>query len=178
MFVGCVSMFSFVWSAEWRKCFWIIHKRPYLVVTTMCLDYKDEAVGAVSENNHRLLWESYGRRRAKSRCLDLQVVGAGQFSDHLYCGQMTVSCIIHCAGQTYLPRFAASELNFCFLFCMGVKLGHSHWGRNVGRGCLKIRSWEYLGLRGTRWQGSGENYIMRCLNFRCLTSTIADVPQR
>jgi len=37
------------------------------------------------------------------------------------------------------------------LFCMGVKLGCSYWGRNVGWGCLRIGCWgEYLGLRGTR----------------------------
>jgi len=48
--------------------------------------------------------------------------------------------------------------------CMGVKLGRSRWGRNVGWGCLRIGCWgEYLGLRGTRWPGSGENYIMRSL---------------
>ena len=27
------------------------------------------------------------------------------------------------------------------LFFMGVKLGHSHWGRNVGWGCLRIGFW-------------------------------------
>ena len=43
---------------------------------------------------------------------------------------------------------------------MGVKLGHSHWGGNGGWVCLRIGCWEYLDLRGTRWQGSGENYIM------------------
>jgi len=40
--------------------------------------------------------------------------------------------------------------------------GRSHWGRNVGRGSLRIGCWgEYLGLRGTRWQGNGEKYILR-----------------
>jgi hypothetical protein len=34
---------------------------------------------------------------------------------------------------------------------MGVKLRHSHWGRNVGWEWLRIGCWgEYLGLRGTR----------------------------
>ena len=47
---------------------------------------------------------------------------------------------------------------------MGVKRGRSFWGRNVGRGCLRIGCWvEYSGLRGTRWQGSGENYTMRSI---------------
>jgi hypothetical protein len=48
--------------------------------------------------------------------------------------------------------------------CLGVKLGRWHWGRNVGWGCLRI--WcrgEYFGLRGTKKQGSGENYITSCL---------------
>ena len=50
------------------------------------------------------------------------------------------------------------------LFFMGVKLGRAHEGRNVVWGCLRIGCWgEYLGLRGTRWPGSGENYIMRSL---------------
>ena len=36
-------------------------------------------------------------------------------------------------------------------FCMDVKLGHSHWGRDVGSGCLRIGYWrEYLGLGGMR----------------------------
>jgi len=47
---------------------------------------------------------------------------------------------------------------------MGVKLGRSHWGRNRDWGCLRIGCWrQYLGLRGTREEGSGQNYIMRCL---------------
>jgi len=34
---------------------------------------------------------------------------------------------------------------------MGVKLGRSQCGRNVGEGCLRMGCWgEYLGLRGTR----------------------------
>ena len=40
----------------------------------------------------------------------------------------------------------------------------SHWGKNGAWGGLRIGcSGEYLGLRGTRKQGSGENYIMRSL---------------
>ena len=61
-------------------------------------------------------------------------------------------------------------INFAFsnikrpLSCLGVKLGLWHWGRNVGWGCLRTGCWgEYLGLRGTRQQGNGENYIMRSL---------------
>jgi hypothetical protein len=39
----------------------------------------------------------------------------------------------------------------CLLFCMGVKLGLSHWGRNMGWGCSRIGCWGgYLGLKGTR----------------------------
>ena len=61
-------------------------------------------------------------------------------------------------------KIAYTELKFCLLFCMGVKLGRSHWGCNVGWGCLRTGCWgEYLGLRGTRYQGSEENYIMRSL---------------
>jgi hypothetical protein len=38
-----------------------------------------------------------------------------------------------------------------FLYCMGVKLGRSHWGRSVGWGLLRIWCWEeYLALRGAR----------------------------
>ena len=45
---------------------------------------------------------------------------------------------------------------------MGVKLGSWQWGRNAGWGCLRIGyRGEYLGLRGMRQEGSGENYIMR-----------------
>jgi len=44
---------------------------------------------------------------------------------------------------------------------MGVKPGRWHWGRNAGWGCLRIGCWEYLDLRGTRWQGNGESCITR-----------------
>ena len=37
---------------------------------------------------------------------------------------------------------------------MGVKLGHTHWGRNIGWGCLRTACWgEYLGLRGSKLRG-------------------------
>jgi len=40
---------------------------------------------------------------------------------------------------------------FCLLFCMCVKLGRSHWGRNMCWECLIIGCWgEYLCLRWTR----------------------------
>ena len=43
-----------------------------------------------------------------------------------------------------------------------VRLGLSHERRNTGWGCLTVGCWgRYLGLRGTRWNGSGEDYIMR-----------------
>jgi hypothetical protein len=62
---------------------------------------------------------------------------------------------------------------FCLLFGMSVKLCRSHWGRNVDWGCLRIGCWGiYLGLRGTRWQGNGENYIMRSLVI-CITHQIS-----
>jgi len=41
---------------------------------------------------------------------------------------------------------------------MGVKLGLSHSGRNIGWECSRAGCWErYLG----RYKGSGEDYIMR-----------------
>ena len=48
--------------------------------------------------------------------------------------------------------FGLPRALFCFLvFCMGVKLGRSHWVKNVGWGCLRIGCWgEYFGLRVTR----------------------------
>jgi len=47
-----------------------------------------------------------------------------------------------------------TELQFCLLFCMGAKLGHSHWGRNVSLGCLRIGCWEYEG-----WNFNSGNYL-------------------
>jgi hypothetical protein len=56
------------------------------------------------------------------------------------------------------------ELWFCLLFCMGLKLDRSHWGTDVDWGCLRIGCWgEYLDLRGTKQQVSGENYRKRRL---------------
>ena len=38
----------------------------------------------------------------------------------------------------------------------------SHWGRTIGWWFSRIGCWgRHLGLRGTRWQGSGEDYITR-----------------
>jgi hypothetical protein len=43
-----------------------------------------------------------------------------------------------------------------------VKLGHAHWGRNVGWGYSRIGCWVgYLGLSVSRYQWSGENYRTR-----------------
>ena len=37
---------------------------------------------------------------------------------------------------------------YCLLFCMGVKLGRSHWEGNFGWGCLRTGCWvEYSGLK-------------------------------
>jgi hypothetical protein len=52
--------------------------------------------------------------------------------------------------------------NYDFTCCfVWVWNGRSHWGRNVGWGCLRIEWWgEYVELRGTRYPGNGENYVM------------------
>ena len=44
-----------------------------------------------------------------------------------------------------------------------VKLGRLYWWRNVDWRCLRIRCWEYLGLRVTRWHGREKNYIIMSL---------------
>jgi len=51
---------------------------------------------------------------------------------------------------------------FCLSFCMSVKLGLSHWGRNVGWRCSQIwcLGW-YLDLRRKGYEGSGEDYTAR-----------------
>lgn len=49
-----------------------------------------------------------------------------------------------------------------WLFWMGVKLGPSHWGRNTGWSCSRIGCWgKHLGLTGMRWQGNGEDCMVR-----------------
>jgi hypothetical protein len=43
------------------------------------------------------------------------------------------------------------EIKYCLLFCMGVRLGLSHWGRNIGWRCWRIACCvRYLGLKETR----------------------------
>jgi len=44
-------------------------------------------------------------------------------------------CLAGCYLKLQTLRY--KELQFCLLFCMGVKFGHSHWGRNVGCGCFR-----------------------------------------
>ena len=73
---------------------------------------------------------------------------------HLKNGDFILSAQVFIVSQTAIYRTI-----ILLVFCMGVKLGRSHWGRNVGWGCWD----EHLGLRGTRWQGSGVNYIKRSL---------------
>jgi hypothetical protein len=60
--------------------------------------------------------------------------------------------------------FVSWAIIFYLLFCMGVKLGVSHWGRNKDWGWLRIGCWGgHLGLKGTGRQGSGEDYTARNL---------------
>ena len=49
-------------------------------------------------------------------------------------------------------RLRHTGLQFCLLFCMVVKIGRLHWGRNVCWGYLRIGCWgRYLGLRWTNF---------------------------
>jgi len=48
------------------------------------------------------------------------------------------------------------------LFCMSVKLGRSHLGKNMGWGCSWMRSWRrYLGVSGRKRQEEEESCILR-----------------
>jgi len=84
--------------------------------------------------------------------------------------------------QVAIQKFKDQDIqnyNFCLLFCMGVKFGRWRFGRKGSWGFLRTWCWgEYLDRGGTRWQGTGENYITRSLTFRRLMSTIVDVPHR
>jgi len=67
-------------------------------------------------------------------------------------------CNFHFCSQIFfpLPRFYTPHWQWraftavTIVLCMGVKLGLSHLGKNIGWGCSKIWCWRYLGLRGTR----------------------------
>jgi hypothetical protein len=60
----------------------------------------------------------------------------------------------------------------CVRFCMGVKPGLSHYGKNIDWGCLKTGCLgEYLDLRGMKWQEVGEKCIMRS----CMICTLSPV---
>jgi hypothetical protein len=44
------------------------------------------------------------------------------------------------------------RVKVCLLFCVGVKLGLSHSGQNIGCGCSRVGCWvRYLDLRGKLW---------------------------
>jgi len=69
----------------------------------------------------------------------------------------------HTWWHAFQPLFKTTTV-ILPVVCMGMKLGLPHSGLNVGWGFLRIGYWgEYLGLSGTRWQWSGEIYIMRIL---------------
>jgi len=74
-----------------------------------------------------------------------------------------------------------SEIWFCLLFCMGVILGLSHWGRNICSRWPRIGCWRRcLGVRWTRLQGrrlhngqlcilnSSPNIIWLIKSMRCM----------
>jgi hypothetical protein len=75
------------------------------------------------------------------------------------CGSLyvtNVALVSHPGAITNVYKFWSLRLFLCIIsnnvFCMGVKLGRLHWGRNVGWGCFlnRVPRREYLGLRGTR----------------------------
>ena len=60
-----------------------------------------------------------------------------------------IFCFEVCCPKIWKLRY--TEIWFCLLFCMGVKLGRWHWGRVVGWGCLRMECWgEYMWLRWIR----------------------------
>ena len=70
--------------------------------------------------------------------------------------------VISLSGFVYRSKFSYEYLAvhlflaypYILVLYMFMNFGPSLSGRNVGWGCLKIGNWgEYLGLRGTRWQG-------------------------
>ena len=91
--------------------------------------------------------------------------------------------IVHCVKSRERRSDVSTNLSIlctCLFLCMFMYVHHwlckfyvltvvvlYGWGtwslslrEDVGWGCLRIGCWgEYLGLRGMRWQGSGENYI-------------------
>jgi hypothetical protein len=61
------------------------------------------------------------------------VVWRSKYFATFYVPRMVVMKIQVLWNITYwLDKFRYTELQFCLLFGMGVKLGHSHVGRNVG----------------------------------------------
>ena len=63
------------------------------------------------------------------------------------------------------------SLEFWLMFCMGVELVAHTEGGMQAEVCKNRALGEYLGLRGTRSDGSGENYITRNLMI-CTAQTI------
>jgi len=103
------------------------------------------------------IWEQPEQIKLQS----MQNLGTGQRKECLLLFSAEF-CPFQLAVQKLKPKIIRTVILLVIMY--GCQILLSHWGRNIGWQCLIL--WylgRYLGLSGTKWQGSGETYIMRSL---------------
>jgi len=73
----------------------------------------------------------------------------------IWCGVKVSFCHPVCCPKIHILKYRG--LQFWILFCMGVKLGRSYWGKDTGWRCWRIRCWGRLTGNEVR----GEDYLTR-----------------
>jgi hypothetical protein len=114
---------------------------------------------------------SFFRRVQQSKYLGSTVTNQNSIQEEMKSNLKSGSSCYHSVQNilcsSVLSKNANIEINRIIIlpvYCTVVKIGRSHWGRNVDWRCLRMVCWgQSLGLGGRGKLGSGDIYIMRSL---------------